>query len=471
MKRLHVAVAVLMAAAFPPGCESGNRDGSPALTVSSPGAYWKEGAVRLLEGRAAGSADLAVRDDERYQEIDGFGGAFNEKGWDALLVLDEAERQRALRLLFSGEDGARFRFGRVPIGASDYAMDRYTLDDVPGDYALAHFSIDRDRRLLIPYLEAALAQQPALWLWASAWTPPPWMKTNGDYDSGEMRGDPATLAAYASYLARFVEAYRGEGLAIRAVHVQNEPVQLTHYPSCFWPPELVRDFIRDQAGPLFESRHLSARLWLGTLNTDDPRYPEVVLGDAAARRYLAGVGVQWGGLPLVAPILARDPELPVMQTETDCGNHHWEPGFRPDRPPNDHAYGDFTWGRIEAYLRAGVRSYMAWNMVLDGEGKNIDSERPWPQNALLVVDRQERRLLETPAYWAFRHWSAFLDAGARRLGIAGPETDALAFRNPDGARVVLLRNPEDRARTRTIAVGGAVLELTVPAQGWATLRY
>ena len=276
----------------------------------------------------------------------------------------------------------------MPIGASDYALDRYTLDDVPGDYALAHFSIDRDRRLLIRYVRAALAQQPALRIWASAWTPPPWMKTNNAYDSGSMRDDPATLDAYARYLARFVEAYRAEGLTIQAVHVQNEPAQLTRYPSCFWSPELIRDFVRDHLGPLFASRRVPAGIWLGTFNTADPRYPNVVLADAGARRQLRGIGVQWGALPLVPQLAASYPDLPLMQTETDCGNLHWEPGFNPDRPPNDHAYGELTWGRILAYLRAGVRSYMAWNMVLDTEGKNIDSQRPWPQNALLVVDRR-----------------------------------------------------------------------------------
>ena len=62
---------------------------------------------------------------------------------------------------------------------------------------------------------------------------------------------------------------------------------------------------------------------------------------------------------------------------------------------------------------------MAWNMVLDTEGRNLDSERPWPQNALLVVDRQSRRLVETPAYWAFRHFSSFVDVGAVRVGLTG----------------------------------------------------
>jgi glucosylceramidase len=440
------------------------------MRVSSPGAYWQQGTVPAL-GAKAGSPDLTVVETTTYQQIDGFGGAFNEQGWDALLALDQGARQQALRLLFDAQDGARFRFGRLPIGASDYALDRYTLDDVSGDYALAHFSIERDRRLLIPYARAALAVQPGLRLWASAWTPPPWLKTNNAYDSGAMRDDATSLAAYALYLARFVESYRAEGLTVQAVHVQNEPAQLTRYPSCLWTPELIRGFVRDHLGPTFESRQVPAEIWLGTLNTADPRYASVVLGDAGARRYVRGIGVQWGALAITAELAASYASLPLMQTETVCGNHPWEAGFNPDRPPNDHAYGELTWGRIRAYLQAGVRSYMAWNMVLDAEGKNLDSERPWPQNALVVVDRQSRRFIETPAYWAFRHFGSFLDAGAVRIGLTGTYDDAIAFRNPDGRLVVVLQNGGSQPRSLSLAARGDLLQVDLPARGWVTLTY
>jgi glucosylceramidase len=464
-----LAAAPLLATA----CHEGQTtapSGTATMTVSSPGAYGRGGVVRVL-GASAGRPDLTVAEATTYQTIDGFGGAFNEQGGDALAALDESGRQQALRLLFDGQEGARFRLGRLPVGASDYALDRYTLDDVPGDYAMEHFSIERDRALLIPYTRAALAVQPALRLWASAWTPPPWLKTNGAYDGGAMRDDPAALAAYALYLARFVESYRAEGLTVQAVHVQNEPAQLTRYPSCLWTPELVRDFVRDYLGPTFESRQVAAEIWLGTLNTAEPRYASVVLGDAGARRHVRGIGVQWSALAITAELAASYPTLPLMQTETVCGNHPWEAGFDPDRPPNDHAYGELTWGRILAYLRAGVRSYMAWNMVLDTEGRNLDSERPWPQNALLVVDRSSRRLAETPAYWAFRHFSAFVDVGAVRVGLTGSHDDAIAFRNPDGRLVVVVQNAADRPMTLTLSVRGDRLELDLPARGWATVTH
>ena len=58
------------------------------------------------------------------------------------------------------------------MGASDYAMSWYTLDDTAGDYAMANFSIARDREKLIPFIKAALQVKPDIHLWASPWVVP-----------------------------------------------------------------------------------------------------------------------------------------------------------------------------------------------------------------------------------------------------------------------------------------------------------
>ena len=75
----------------------------------------------------SGTPTLTVDADTKFQQITGFGGTFNEMGWDALSVLDAAEVTRALTLLFDAKDGANFVYGRVPLGASDYSMSWYTL--------------------------------------------------------------------------------------------------------------------------------------------------------------------------------------------------------------------------------------------------------------------------------------------------------------------------------------------------------
>ena len=107
-----------------------------------------------------GNADITVEDTNELQAWTGFGGSFNEKGWEALAALSQADRDKAIQLLFDEADGANFISGRIPIGASDYAMNRYTLNDNAGDNAMAQFSIERDKMRLIPYIKAAMAVRP-----------------------------------------------------------------------------------------------------------------------------------------------------------------------------------------------------------------------------------------------------------------------------------------------------------------------
>jgi len=64
------------------------------------------------------------------------------------LLTTKGLQDQALQLLY-GADGAHFAWGRIPMGASDYAMDRYTLDETPNDTAMSGFSIARDKQKLI----------------------------------------------------------------------------------------------------------------------------------------------------------------------------------------------------------------------------------------------------------------------------------------------------------------------------------
>jgi glucosylceramidase len=384
-----------------------------------------------------------------------------------LLKMSDKGKQVLLHL-FDPVNGARFAYGRIPIGASDYARSRYTLNDSSGDYEMKSFSIKRDLEMLIPYIKAALEIQPSLRLWASAWTPPPWMKDNNNYDSGKMKSDAQTLNAYALYLALFVESYAKEGLKVEAVHIQNEPEELTNYPSCGWTPTLERDFVK-VLGPLFGSRKVTAEIWAGTYSRATFAFPDTILSDSTAKTYIKGIGVQWGGLDMLGQIVAKYPSVPLMQTETPCGNNK-DASFNADHPGNDWAYGDFTWGRINSYFKAGVSSYMSWNMVLDEKGWSIDSKVPWPQNALIVVNSSTFAETLTPAYYAFRHFSGFVDAGAKRIGTSGSFTgDVLAFKNPSGRHVVVLRNTKTQAQTATVNFGSSTISVSVPAQGWATI--
>src|SRR5438477_501516 len=102
------------------GTATGGSTGSggaaaPVLITSAQNAYWVTGQVTKL---TSGTADLNVDKNTTYQRWDGFGGCFNEAGWDALSVLPADQTTAAMKLLFDSTAGANFAYGRLPMGDS-----------------------------------------------------------------------------------------------------------------------------------------------------------------------------------------------------------------------------------------------------------------------------------------------------------------------------------------------------------------
>ena len=422
-------------------------------------------------------ADIEIFPEKKLQRIDGFGGCFNELGWEALLSLSSDERKGVLEQLFSTE-GANFTICRVPIGASDYAFSYYSYDDVPDDFEMKNFNIDRDRYILIPYIKAAQEIRPNLKLWGSPWSPPAWMKVNNHY---ALRAGPTNspssnlqpernilnsatafkmengyLKAYALYLSKYVQAYQNEGVDISEVHVQNEVVYAPYWPSCTWRPEDLACFIGKYLGPRFLRDNVKAEIWLGTINSPDPNYVRTVLNDKDAKKYIKGVGFQWAGKEAIGAIHKEYPNLPLMQTESECGNgeKNWKSA-------------EYTWSLIHQYLSNGANVYEYWNMVLDSSGK---SSWGWAQNMLISVNKETKEVIYTPEFYLMKHISHFVLPGARLVQTSGG-TDHLAFVNPDGTVVLILVNPEDTPRTITVGVGDRGVKLKMKSKAFNTLTW
>ncbi len=297
------------------GGTGGTAPAGPILYTSAPNAYWRPATPTTVTT----TADITVNDATTYQTWDGFGGSFNEMGWDNLSMLSASERDRAMKLLFDGTDGARFVFGRIPIGASDFAIDRYTLNETANDFTMANFSIARDRTRLILYIKAALAINPNIRLWASPWTPPTWMKDNKAFDGGNMVDNAQNLQALALYLAKFVQEYGKEGIKIEAIHHQNEPNYATGYPSCLWTPALYTKFIGMYLGPTFASQNVTAQIYLGTMSNADAGKDTTIIGtvlaDATALGYIKGFGLQWNMINNVAGLIGTEPADPADRAQ------------------------------------------------------------------------------------------------------------------------------------------------------------
>lgn len=422
-------------------------------------------------------ADITIIPEEKLQQINGFGGCFNELGWEALLAVSPSEREKILKELFTAE-GANFSYCRLPMGANDYSLSYYSCNDVAEDFAMTNFNIDRDRYILIPYIKEAMKYRPDLQLWASPWSPPAWMKINNHYAlrQGALKGktnsltkekevlnnttafrmESAYLSAYALYMSKFAQAYEKEGLPLKAIHVQNEIVYSPHWSSCTWRPEDLALFIGNYLGPQFRKDSVSTEIWLGTVNSSDPNYVRTFMKSQAAAKSISGIGFQWDAKRAIPELSKEFTQFPMMQTESECGNgeKNWNSA-------------EYTWSLINQYLSHGMNYYMYWNMVLDQSGK---STWDWVQNMLISINKETKEIIYHPEYYIMKHVSHFVQPGAYRLKTSGGK-DHLAFQNPDGTLVLVLVNTTEIEKNMTVNVSGKNMKILAKAKSFNTLTW
>ncbi len=460
-------------AAKPLAPHKANANTSARWLSSHRGAFWQD-LSDSLETLDSGHYDVRVHTDSAFQVIDGFGACFNELGWDALSLLSEDDRSRVLHDFFgsdaSGKTSMGFTHCRMPIAANDFARGWYSYNETADDFEMNNFSIKRDESSLIPYIKEAQKHQPNLTLWASPWSPPSWMKTNGHYaqnvysDSSKSNGlsadrvvlegqdgfikDARYYKAYALYFKKFIESYRQRGIDVSMVMPQNEFNSNQVFPSCVWTPEALAEFIpylHEAISPL------NVELFFGTLERPDTQLFELAYAHPQVKSAIEGIGFQWAGRDAVKFLNYDHPELKLYQTEQECGDGK-----------NDGRFARYTWDLMRDYMESGVNVYEYWNMALV---KNQASSWGWKQNSLITVDPVTKSYHFTPDYYTLKHVCHFVKPGARRVDAQSwtGYDNALAFTNTNGEQVLIIQNDMPEAMSVRIGISGAVLKAKLPA--------
>ncbi|MDR3267509.1 MAG: beta-glycosidase [Tannerella sp.] len=417
-------------------------------------AVWETQKTDNMQATEDRPVDVEVDLLNPQQTIDGFGSCFNEMGWTSLSYLSETDRQVVLKELFEPRTGANFTICRMPVGANDFSLNWYSYNETDRDFKMKKFSIDNDRETLIPFIKSALRYNPDLKIWASPWSPPVWMKENRHYacQFGENDIKPeqvrregvnmfiqedAYFKAYALYFTKFIKAYRAEKIAVFMVMPQNEFNSCQPFPSCTWLPSALNKFVGKYLGP--EMKKLGVELMFGTMERPHPAMVDTLLQDTESGKYITGAGFQWDGKHAVATIHKNYPALKLYQTEQECGNG-----------VNDWGFAMYAWGLMKDYVNNGVNVYEYWNTSLEEGGT---SRWGWRQNSLVTVNAKDKTYQFTYDYYVMKHASHFVLPGAKKLPATGNFTDLLAFRNPEGSFVIILRNGEDKIAKPVIRMG------------------
>ena len=416
--------------------------------------------------RPSTSALIDVADTGGYQEIVGFGASITDASAILINGLPAEQRELLLRELFDPDSGIGLSFTRLTIGASDFSPRHYTFDDMPPgqrDPTLARFSIEPDRANRLPLVQRALAINPALKVMASPWSAPAWMKTSDKLIRGSLR--PDAYDAFAEYLARYVDAYAGEGVPIFALTIQNEPhFEPDNYPGMRVEPAARARFIGQHLGPRLERVGSRTQIFDWDHNWDEPVSPLTVLRDSVARRYVSGVAWHCYGGDVSAQSTVHDSFPSVDTYFTECSGGEWAPKF-----------GDnLVWNArtlIIGTTRNWARGVLLWNLALDeNHGPHLGGCGDC--RGVITIDSKTGAVTRNVEYYVLAHASRFVRPGARRIESTNlPGLENVAFRNRDGSSVVVVVNGTTDEQRFSVRSRGRVLDYMLPAGAVATLRW
>lgn len=401
------------------------------------------------------------------QQIEGFGGAFTEASTYNYSLLDK-ELQREVIEGYFGKDGLRYNLARTHIHSCDFALGNYTYIE-EGDKELKTFSIDHDRATMLPMIKAAMAagDTPIHFL-ASPWSPPAFMKTNGDMNHGG-RLKKEYYRTWAEYVVRYIKAYAKEGIRIEAVTVQNEPEAVQTWDSCTYTPREEAEYAADYLVPALKEGGLNDVKVFAWDHNKEALYEraKAVFLNESARACIDGLAVHWytgDHFEAIEAVRKMYPEKRVYFTEgcveysrfADSGEIQKAEMYAHDMMGN---------------LNAGVEAVFDWNLLLDEKGgpNHVGNFCAAP----MMCNPKENQLEKRLSYYYIGHFSRYIKRGARKI-MSTRYTDQLetaAFLNPDGERVVVILNKTDNPVAVALREEGAGVGVTMEAHTIGTFVY
>jgi glucosylceramidase len=395
------------------------------------------------------------------QEILGFGGAFTESACHVLAGLPDDERQAILRAYFHPRDGIGYRFGRTHINSCDFSLGNWSCWATPE----SELDLSRYEESIFPTIREAqrIAKNP-IRLLVSPWSPPTWMKTNGQMTNGGSLL-PNRRDTWARALCDWIQQSQRAGIGVWGLSVQNEPAAEQVWESCLYSAEEERDFVRDHLGPALQTAGLDPIHLLIWDHNRDAIYQRalVVLSDPQAARYIWGTGFHWYSgdqFENLNRLHHGFPDKHLLFTE-GC----WEGGVKPGRWDRGERYAHHIIGDLNNW----TEGWLDWNLALDRHG-GPNHVGNWC-DAPIIVDTDQGTWIRQSAYWYIGHFSRYIRPGARRLFSTQPGNglESVAARNLDGSLVLVVCNCNDQPLSAALRVDGAWAELTVPAHAIQTL--
>jgi glucosylceramidase len=463
---LFVLMALLVPVRQSHGQEKDLKEANVFITAESDNQLLRDAGFRAfepLEQPDENYPTIIVDDDVSFQTIEGFGGAFTDAAAITFGKLPEKERARFLKACFDPVEGNGYTLCRTTIHSCDYSDEMYTYAEVEGDKTLKHFTIEHDMQYRIPMIRAAMeASGGTLRLFSSPWSPPGWMKTNGEMKHGG-KLLPEYRQTWADYFVKYVQDYEKVGIPMWGLTVQNEALAVQVWESCIFTANEEKDFVRDYLGPALHKNGMAdikLMIWDHNRGIMYQRV-EAAYEDPEASKYIWGTAFHWyvgDHFDNVRMVHDAYPDKMLLYSEA---------GMRG------------SWGsaanlakNIILDLNNWANGWVFWNLILD-QGNGPRHAGGLHGSNIVNADLATGKVTYNPPHYVFGHFSKFIRPGARRIACTSSSDQliATAFINPDGTIAAVTHNLSENDVLFQLWIEGKVLKSTIPGRGTITMVF
>ena len=444
-----------------------------------------------LEPRPVEMFTLNLYPQRTYQTLEGFGGAMTESAAYTLSLMTEENRKAAIDAYF-GPEGLGYRVIRTHIDSCDFSLGHYTaVADPEKDPDFATFTLDRDRKYIIPAIRQAMeAADAPLSVLLSPWSPPACWKT----PPVPMKKDPNAAVGgvilpdevsevgtrncggrlkkehygdWARYMVKYIQGYLSEGIPVTMVTIQNEPLAATPWDSCQWTSEEEKTFLRDHLYPAMKEAGLLDKVGIYIWDHNKERVCERACDilDDVTDSMVEGIGFHWyTGDHFEALALTHEtfPDKKLIFTEGCVEFSRFGGG-------SQLSYGQMYGHDLIGDLNAGMSSYFDWNLYLDEKGgpNHVNNFCSAP-----IMYDGNGGFVKRMTYYYLAHFSRYLKPGAKRIAFSRytDKLEVTAFKNPDGEIAVVMMNRTGEDLTVNLRLEGQLAKLTALASSISTLQ-
>ena len=399
-----------------------------------------------------------------YETFEGFGGAVTEAAGYVYSLMNEEQKKQVVKTYFSKEE-MNYRLVRIHMDSCDFCLDTYEAMSDPQDAELKSFTFERTEKYIIPMLEdIKKVVGNELKLMLSPWSPPAFMKSNGNRkDGGRLK--PEYRGMWAEYICRYIQEFENRGYTVQRISLQNEPKAVQTWDSCLVSAEEEKVFLRDFMYPAMKAHgydHIEIFIWDHNKERIYERVRDVV--DDSTRHMVTGAAFHWYScdhFEAMELVRRHYPDVKMIMSES-CLEYRLFDEKNIENITNKLCH------EIIGDLNHGMCAFYDWNLLLDEKGgPNYVGNYC---HAPFLYNTKTGELMPQRTQKQYYHFAHNIIPGSVRIAATKytEQIDVAAYHTPENKIVIILLNKSSEVLPVNFRMQGKAAEILLLGKSLAT---